>query len=475
MRVPEGACWNCRKKRLKCDLRKPKCTKCESRSTVCDYSQRQLQWVGGAAVRGRLTSIGHGPHNENTSTENATDTGLPVPEYSLQLSPSPVSPSPLLPETLVMYFRNAVWPRLQLSDQLISLDENVLMHEPALREAVLAVSQAHHHQLLGSEASCTISAGSQSREQSRQLALSRFRRRIEDGVGSEDDAGRLFQIVCIFCILDGVVFPDEQGNASEQHLRGGHSMLSAWESIPLKMLLAGGLQAHLFSVFATVDLVHSLLSGDKPHFQPSTWSMFADVQAWWGRLSCEDPFLTILKLYSEVAFLGNIVHSHLPGTNGSVLAKRCLPPIMRSLNAHTGSRGRLIAPEFTTLDEWDAFCSIYEASASIYVYRALDSRCVDDEDVQHIVHRAVSILLDRPPSGMMAHCLIFPLLVVGSHCLHTRDRRAVSNVLSSSMSYLAFGNLVLMTNLLKDIWSQDHTDSNWWEMFRSVSKTVFLF
>lgn len=474
MRVPEGACWNCRKKRLKCDLRRPKCSKCELRSAVCDYSQRHLQWVGGAAVRGRLTYIGHGPHNEESPTGHITTTRLPIHDFSPQLAPSPMSPSPLVPEALVMYFRNAVWPRFQLSDQLISLDENLLMYEPALREAVLAVSQAHHHQLLGSESSCTISPGSQSREQSRQLALSRFRRRLEDGVGSEDDARRLFQIVCIFCILDGVVFPNEQGNASI-HLRGGCSMLSTWETIPLKMLLAGGLQAHLFSVFATVDLVHSLLSGDKPHFQPSTWLMFADVQAWWGRLSCEDPLLTILKLYSEIAFLGHIVHNHLPESDGSVLAKRCLPPIMRSLGASTESRTRSCAPEFTTAGEWDAFCSIYEASAIIYVYRALEARCVDDEDVQRIVHGAISTLVDRPPTGMMAHCLIFPLLVVGSHCLYARDRRAVSDVLSSSMSYLAFGNLVLMTNLLKDIWSQDNTNSSWWEMFRSVSKTVFLF
>ncbi|CZT15488.1 uncharacterized protein RCC_12331 [Ramularia collo-cygni] len=472
-RVPEGSCWSCKKRRLKCDLRQPTCSKCEVSSVTCDYSQKPIQWVGGAAFRGLLKSIGPPPVTEhNSTTHNDPHRPRSACSSPQQSSIYTAISSPMMPESLVSYFTHAVWPRFQLSGQIISLDEDMLVHESALRDAVLAVAQAHHHLLLKSEESVMAKPGGQTRRQARQVALSRFRTRIERGVESEEEASRLFQIVCMFCILDGMIYPDDQGNASEQHLRGGFSMLSSWSSIPLKMLLAGGLQAHLFSIFATVDLMHSLLDGTKPFFEPTMWFMFAGVQAWWGRLHPGDPFLAVLKLYSEMAFLGSIVYVRLPGLDGLRLAERCLEPILGSLR--TGLP-RSTTPDFTTPEDWNTFCSLYEASAAVYVYRALQNRRVDDETVQRIVRNAVSSIVDRPLPDMMAHCLIFPLLVIGSHCLYSQDQRAILDLISSSASYLAFGNLIVMMNLLREIWSQSNMNSNWWDMFRPISKNVFLF
>ncbi|GIZ42117.1 hypothetical protein CKM354_000539700 [Cercospora kikuchii] len=469
-RVVDGSCWPCRKRRLKCDLRRPACTKCLLVGGACDYSQKQLQWVGGAAFRGRLKSMGAAleGHALHSTSESPVDDS----EELSTLPASPAVPSPFLPQSLVLYFRNAVWPRLQLSEQLISLDEEMLMHEPVLIEAILAVSQAHHHLLYSNKKSCVAGAGVQTQEQARQVALTKFRSRIECGVDSVDEARQLFQVVCMFCILDGMIAPDLQNNASESHLKGGSSILSTWNTIPSQMLLAGGLQTHLLSVFATVDLVRSLLSGDKPFFEPTMWSMFAGVHAWWGKLTCGDSFLKVLKVYSEIAFLGNIVHDHLPEDVGYRLAERCVPDILVSL---VGQAARSHGPDFTLSAHWDSFCTLYETSAIIYVYRALQGRSVDDAAVQLVVRQAVSTLLDQPLPGMMTHCLIFPLLVVGSHCLYAQDRKAVSDSLSKSTSYLAFGNLVLMADLLRDIWGRPEIELHWWDMFKSVSQNVFLF
>ncbi|KAF2215695.1 hypothetical protein CERZMDRAFT_94094 [Cercospora zeae-maydis SCOH1-5] len=469
-RVVEGSCWHCRKRRLKCDLRRPSCTKCLLAGAACDYSQKQLQWVGGAAFRGRLKAIGASAEEKSTShiIASSVDECNPLPTFPA----SAPSPSPFLPEPLVLYFTNAVWPRLQLSGQLISLDEEMLMREPVLAEAVLAVSQAHHHLLHSSKDRRVMGAGIRTQQQARQIALTRFRNRIERGVGSVDEACRLFQIVCMFCILDGMIAPDLQGNASESHVKGGASILSTWDTVPSQMLLTGGLQTHLLSVFATVDLVRALLSGDKPCFEPTMWSMFAHVPAWWGKLSGGDSFLKVLKTYSEIAVLGNVVHNYLPEDFGYRLAERCVPDVLASL---VGQEARLHGPDFTLPGHWDAFCTLYETSAIIYVHRALQGKPVDDAAVQLAVRQALSTLLDQPLPGMMTHCLIFPLLVIGSHCLYAQDRKAVSESLSNSTSYLAFGNLVLMTDLLKDIWSRPKTELNWWEMFSSVSQNVFFF
>lgn len=378
----------------------------------------------------------------------------------------------MVPENYFTYFTETLWPRFQLSGQLISLDEDMLVHEAALRDAVLAIAQAHHHLLLKSEDSAMARPGGQTRREARQVALSRFRTRIRSGAESEEEACQLFQIVCMFCVLDGMVYPDDQGDASEQHLRGGVAILRSWSSIPFKMLLAGGLQGHLLSIFATVDLVHSLLDGTGPYIEPTTWSMFAGVQAWWGRLDAGDPFLAILKLYSDLASLGRMVYIHLPSTDGMRLAERCTEPILSTLRA---GLPRSAVPDFASPDEWDIFCGLYEASATVYIYRALQNRRVDDENVQQVIRNATATLVDRPLPEMMNHCLVFPMLVIGSHCLRPQDQSILMKRLTSSASYLAFGNSAVMIRLLQNLWAAQDMDSDWWTMYDSISRSVFLF
>ncbi|EME41559.1 hypothetical protein DOTSEDRAFT_156493 [Dothistroma septosporum NZE10] len=474
-RVVEGSCWTCKKRRLKCDLTRPICGKCLTSSSPCSYTSKQLQWVGGAAVRGRLKSMGPSTAFADalrTRRASAPETGLVICNATMMLPPSPCSASPTLPASLLMYFRNAVWPRLQLSEHPIELDDAMLIHEPVLLEAILAVSQAHHHLLLASENSCTVTPESQNLEGARRSALAKLRSRIECGTGSVEDARQLLEIVCIFCILDGVISPGEDSDASEQHLRGGCSILAHWETVTSKMLLAGGLQAYLLTAFATMDLVRSMLSGHRPFFEPTTWPMFAGVKAWWGDLACGDPFLALLKTYSELAYIGSMVHSHLSSNEAHFLAEKCLPGLWLSLEVANMCAS---CPDFTTPEEWTAFCALYRAAAIVYIYRALQNRSIDDDSVQAVVRTAVSSLVDRPLAGMMTHCLILPLVVIGSHCLYTQDVRAISCIIASSTSYLAFGNTILMTAFLENVWRHTEKKATWWDMFKPLSKNVFLF
>ena len=200
--------------------------------------------------------------------------------------------------------------------------------------------------------------------------------------------------------------------------------------------------------------------------------MFDDVEAWWGRLACGDRFLVLLKGFSEMALLGHLVKSHLPEASVAQLAEKCIPSIetMLSVPAVLGT-----SPTFASSAEWDAFCSIYEIAATIYTHRALRGRSVSHETVQSATRRGISKLMEAQLPGMLAHCVVFPLLVIGSHCIHIQDRKAASEFLTPSTTYLSFGSLVLMTELLQEIWSGSNMDSSWWEMFEPVSKKAFLF
>lgn len=360
-------------------------------------------------------------------------------------------------------------PRFQLEGRGIPIDEDLIVGDPALRSAVLAVSKSHYD--LRSRF-CSSHDRLSSREQYRQLALTSFRKRLESGVSCATTAQSLLQIVILFCMLDGVIFPAIEGNASIQHLKGGCSILDSWSSVPSTMILAGGFQAHLVSTFVTMDLVHALLAGEKPYFDPTSWLTFGEVDAWWGRLECGDRFLTLMKGFSEMALLGHIVKSKLPGNEGVVMAEKCIPSIQATIAA---SAGLHTTPSFASKEDWDVFCSIYDIAATIYIHRALRNRPTTDEAVQATTRRGISRLMDDRLPGMLAHCVIFPLLLIGSHCIYTQDRKAAQDFLSRSTSYLSFGNLEVMANLLQDIWAQGNLESTWWEMFEPISSITFLF
>ena len=366
---------------------------------------------------------------------------------------------------MILYFVNAVLPRFQIPDEPIHVDYEAFLQDETLQQAIVAVSQAHY----ALHSKVDIFDVTLLRKRAKQTAIEGFRRCLEQGVQTEPSAQRLFAINILLCILDGMIQPAEDLNASVCHLRGGFAILEQWANTPMRMLLQNGLQAHLLSIYTTMDLVHALLSGDKPFFESMIWKMFADAQTWFGRLATGDRFLEILVAFSEMAALGNIVRMNLPHDSRNLIA-RCLDPI-ESIFAET----RTPPADERSSSPWTLFCSIYQICGFIYLQRALRLLPMDDDLVQRATRRGVELLIDYRLPKMMRHCVIFPMLVIGSHCKLAQDRKAVLDSLSNSNSYLSFGNMTLMDTFLKTTWAPDNEPLNWWETFASVSQKAFLF
>ena len=460
-RIVEGSCWGCRRSRLKCDLTKPTCVQCADREQQCSYgTSPPIKWVGGAASRGRRTSP--------ASPESTRSTLSPTPTL-IKLPPA----QPLEPGEVILYFANAVLPRFQITDEPIPVEfENVLQDE-ALRQTIMAVAQAHY--AINSKVDVYDVAVVSKR--TRQTAIEGFRKCLEQGVQSESSAQRLFAINILLCILDGMIEPSDGHNASTYHLRGGFAILDQWKNTPARMLLQDGLQAHLLSVYATMDLVHALLSGDKPFFQSMIWKMFADVQTWFGRLQSGDRFLDVLSAFSDMAVLGNLIYSN-PSAESVALVEKCLAPIedvFMTRIENDAKQRRPSADSSTVYSSWAAFCSMYETCGLIYLQRALRNRSTTDEVVQTATRQGVEKLMDERLPAMMRHCLVFPMLVIGSHCTLAQDRKAVLEVLSPASSYLSFGNMQLMESFLRAVWENDEPRETWWQCFAPVSQKAFLF
>lgn len=100
---------------------------------------------------------------------------------------------------------------------------------------------------------------------------------------------------------------------------------------------------------------------------------------------------------------------------------------------------------------------------------------MDDECVQMATRAGVAKVVDDVLPGMLAHCTILPMLVIGAHCLYPQDRRTISQALDPTVSYLSFGNLPVMVDFLKMTWDRGSMEVNWWDMFKDVAERIFLF
>ena len=172
-----------------------------------------------------------------------------------------------------------------------------------------------------------------------------------------------------------------------------------------------------------------------------------------------------------MASLGHIVQSQLPALDGMALVTRCSAGFQHVLEAPTGHASQ----SAMNSDHWSVFCSIYRLAGTIYMERALRLRTISDDAVQDATRRGVAMLVDDILPGMLSHCLIFPILVIGSQCIHSQDRKAVLEALSPSSTYLSFGSLQLMVNFLQELWKNGRQDMNWWQCFEPISKIAFLF
>lgn len=450
----------------------------------CVYGSQPVRWVGGSSLRGRhsaapnfQSSPAELPHAVNANV-NQTPTAVIsyTPQPTVKASPSsstlslPASPStPALDDqSLAGYFQNAVLPRFQLSEDQLSADLDKLLRDVTFQRAISAVSRSHYSLLSKEDPQNTALV----RSKTRHAAIASFRQRLQEGACSRKTVQELFSINVLLGVLDGMIEPTNDPNAARFHLSGGFAMLKRWTKTTANMLTEGGLSSHLISVFATMDLVHALLSGDKPFFESSIWPMFAGVTAWFGRLNHDDRFLVLLKAHAEMAALGNTVKIHLPDEDGVILVSKCLSPIESMLQPAACAPPPSINAQPS---DWAHFCSLYEIAGIIYYHRALRMRPVDDEGVQSATRVGVAKVVDAVLPGMLAHCTILPMLVIGAHCLYPQDRRSILQALDPTASYLSFGNLPVMIDFLKCTWERGLMNVTWWGMFKDVAERIFLF
>ncbi|THW88548.1 hypothetical protein D6D18_07095 [Aureobasidium pullulans] len=449
IRVSEGSCWRCKDRRVLCDVKKPTCTRCETADTKCEYGMR-FKWANGVAARGRF----------------AGQNLLPVKQFV----PAPRIQSPSTPDDWqVLYFAREVLPRFSLMDAGPGVDPAWLVTDPSIHQAVIAVANAHRlfrNHAVQEETLSQI-------KQARLTAIRSLRTRLQDSFNLSHAI--TFPSSVLLCMLDGIIEPQDDGLAAAFHLRGGRAILQHGNHMMEVSSAKAGPMSLLLSVYATMDLTYAILGGEAPHLGPETWLQLADGEAWWTGIKDDQAFVDIMALLAQLAQLG-----HDARVSGFPAPIRELLEIQLTLGRTEARLESITTPSspadgIQSIDALTVFCSAYRASARIYMYRAICNLEISDVLVQESVQEGVDALLQAPQIGKLAHCLLFPCLMIGTHCISPESQQTVLNSLKIAAEYLSFGSIKLMEEFLKDTWLVEDLTADFWTMMLPVSGKAFMF
>jgi len=442
IRTVEGSCWGCKERRVICDLTSPACEKCTKIGRRCDYGKVRLRWTDCVASRGRLA-------------------GKKIPLYQ-----APV----LLKNTdhHILYFENELLPRFNLSNTVPQVDLKMLSTDPILLQSIIAVANAHATYRSANEKALSLS-----KIQDRNTALRMFRKQLM-GIQTDETNNSLFIANVLLCILDGIIEPITESSATHHHLMGGKAILKQWKGMRDVFQTKYELPVLMLSIFATMDLTHSMLIGDDPYFDASTWPEFGDCKPWWGNVPKDDDFLETMAILSQLSTLGHEVR-HFRGTApiGILLS------IQNALEQQA-TRQEEAVDQTPDQKAWAAFNASYRFTASVYLYRALSALDVDHPLVQQAVSDCMEIVAGHDLTDKLHHCILFPVLICGSHCIEREQRVAIKQSIARSASYLSFEALRSLESFLEKRWNElDNSvacrEANWWMFFDEIANVTCLF
>lgn len=444
VRTVEGSCWACKERRVICDLSQPTCGKCANAGRVCDYGKVRLKWTDCVASRGRLA-------------------GQKIP---LCRPPTIRKNS----DHHLLYFEHELLPRFNISNTIPRVNLASLARDPLLLQSIVAVGTAHQtyrNTSVGAESSLT-------KSQDRKHAIRMFRKNLS-GSHSEEVNTSLFLANVLLCMLDGMI--EQQNNddsAAHHHIVGGKAILGQWGGVSSILKTKFELPIFMLSIFATMDLTHSLLIGEQPFLQASLWAEFGNCEPWWGNVKPDDNFLETMAIFAQLATLGHGVRYLKKTVPIGVLLS-----IQMALEQQS-THGTDVKQDDPEVIGWSFFCSVYRLAASIYLYRALSGLSVDHPLVQQATTACMEVIAGTNLTANLHHCILFPLLIVGSHCMLDEQRQLIRRSISHSATYLSFGSLRSLVIFLEGQWGKvdkdpKYLESSWWTYYDEIANVTCLF
>ncbi|KAF6802746.1 C6 finger domain-containing protein (putative fungal zinc cluster transcription factor) [Colletotrichum sojae] len=449
VRVVEGSCWPCRKRRIKCDLTKPRCERCSRIGAECDFGARRLRWSTRPTAKAPAAYQIVAVHDAHLASSLAVDE-----------------------RRALDYFRHRLWPLLTTASEPCAAPVPQALEHRVVLLATCVIADAHR----------VLQDGRNSR------ALLRARRleclaAIRGGIGGDaaDKAPLMTLLLAVLLLYfhDGFLECAQSSASTASHHGGVRAIVDSLGGIS-EVLERSHESIHmLLSEFASTDLTTVMLKGGRPSFPPETWDAIDKRSVWWGRdvlgrssLACVFRQTATLACYLDAIRNGS---QELSMETVRDFEMALSPTYARIADASgdidIGTEAGDIVAESN-----HAFTLIraFQHTALIYMYRAVCGLPVSHPLVQQHVLPCLECILDiRQPSKVL-NCAIFPLLVAGAHLQAPRHRKAVMCLVNAIRDEVRFASFRSVGDVLSGIWKADREDVAWFDTFSELGADAIV-
>ncbi|OAL56445.1 hypothetical protein IQ07DRAFT_674645 [Pyrenochaeta sp. DS3sAY3a] len=451
IRTVEGSCWPCKKRRIKCDLTKPSCSRCSMVGATCNYDTRLLKW----SVR----PTGTAPLSyQAISREEQLAASLAVYE-----------------KRALDYFHRRFWPLMGNSSKLCAPPTFVALEHRVVLLAACVLAESHRYLQDG-------------RNSQRNLYLKRLdcltAVREELDFCCVDKNGPL--LILLFAVLllyftDGYLECTRDFASTNSHHAGVMAIIERLGGITSVMNSGSDSLHMLLSNFASTDLTTAMLRGTTPALPPQFWESVEKGPVWWGK----DPFgkSSVAAVFKEMSTMmlwrENLLNrSETPPIDQIRIFEDSLRPVYAQFRPLDCQDAEIMHgthdPEDPDMAACYTFTRALQHTALIFLYRAVCNLPTSHQLVQQHVMACIDCIFGVERPSQVLNCALFPLCIAGAHVTSTKHQRTVLEILNVIYTDMRFASVQSIRSALEAVWEREVDGLPWVEMFSGLENTLVL-
>lgn len=471
-----AGCTRCKRRRQKCDEKKPRCGRCREAVAECEYSVR-LRWGGRAFDRSRFGDCLKGSARRTVDSKDgfvytAAETALSVPQALA------VFPTLSVTEMGLLYHYTEEASRItccgsHVQKELCSLIVPMAVESPALMNATLAWAAMHSVEFRGQIMGCPDPVRFIATLKTKSIEL--LRRELQKPDLEHGNA--LFATVRTLCQCE-IHSGSDESSAWRVHIRGAKALMN---SIERSQRRNGPRPRLLYRWYAAMDSLAALSAcgstamieaEDKPRGYPN------DVE--------DIPYLDDYNGYSTdlshiIGEIGSAAAAmRRDGTSSSeqvdILEQALFTIMERDNNSdptfYPGVVERL-TPE--AIQEYSLCNQAYQHTALIYVRWQLQGLPRDAPEIEDSVKRVIECASAITPSYGLSPAIVLttPLFTAGCEALG-EDREAIRRLLTQLYGSLKIRNIKHALEVLETFWADEDLQGDLGRLLRTCQRQLVI-
>ncbi|KAH7095527.1 fungal-specific transcription factor domain-containing protein [Paraphoma chrysanthemicola] len=434
-RTVEGSCWQCKQRRVKCDLQKPSCGRCLiSRAEDCSYDKILLRWKGRPAKN--LPWAGSQLIREHTLG------GLPLATNERRA---------------IDYFKSRLWPLFSTVHEPCPPPISLALRSQPVLQALCVFAEEHRALLERGSSKQTL-------ERRRLNCLEAIRSQLGDeSVGSTALSSLLVAVLLLY-FLEGYVNCTNCDASTQCHLAGALAIINSLGGFDAAWTTSDRISRMLLSELASTDLTDALLQNRRPSFSATIWERMEIGSVWWESVSGPDSLGAVFSTMAEMSFYHHELQAGKDISNEKTQAfERALQPTYSMLDYMNKTSEQEVFNPRTTASL--SLIRAFQHTALIFLYSAILKIPAKHFLVQQHVHACLECIQGMDTTSKAQNCALFPLYVAGAHSLAERHRNCVMETLDIIHTNLRFQSVQSVRLALQQLWRPDHNLGTWIDIF----------